>query len=73
LPNIKDVPVHQTVLVRDAWGPAPFDGQAIGEHSASPTAPAIVNAIYDAIGIQLKETPITAEKIHNALRPQSET
>jgi nicotinate dehydrogenase medium molybdopterin subunit len=68
MPNIKDVPRHHTVLVRDAWGPAPFAGKAIGEHSTSPTAPAIVNAIYDATGIQITETPITAEKVYSALR-----
>lgn len=68
MPNIKDVPMHHTVLVRDAWGPAPFAGKAIGEHSTSPTAPAIVNAIYDATGIQITETPITAEKVYSALR-----
>ncbi|MGH8543460.1 MAG: xanthine dehydrogenase family protein molybdopterin-binding subunit [Gammaproteobacteria bacterium] len=68
MPNIKDVPMHHTVFVRDVWGPAPFEGKAIGEHSTSPTAPAIVNAIYAATGIQIMETPVTAEKVYRALR-----
>ena len=68
MPNIKDVPMHHTVFVKDAWGPAPFSGKAIGEHSTTPTAPAIVNAIYDATGIQITETPISTEKVYRALR-----
>jgi CO/xanthine dehydrogenase Mo-binding subunit len=68
MPNVRDVPVHQTVFVRDARGPAPFESKAIGEHSTSPTAAAIVNAIYDATGIQIRETPVTAERLYSALQ-----
>ena len=68
IPNVKDVPVHQTIFVKDARGPAPFDSKPIGEHSTSPTAAAIMNAIYDATGVQIMETPITAEKIYTALQ-----
>ena len=68
MPNVRDVPVHQTIFVRDARGPAPFESKAIGEHSTSPTAAAIVNAIYDATGIQIRETPVTAERLYSALQ-----
>jgi len=33
-----------------------------------PTAPAVSNAIYDAIGVRIKDLPITAEKILAALK-----
>jgi len=33
-----------------------------------PTAPAIANAIYDAIGVRIRDLPITPEKILAALR-----
>jgi hypothetical protein len=33
-----------------------------------PTAPAIANAIYDAVGVRITELPITAEKILKALK-----
>jgi len=68
MPNVRDIPLHQTIFVRDARGPAPYESKAIGEHSTSPTAAAIVNAIYDATGIQITETPVTAERIHRALQ-----
>ena len=67
MPNIKDIPPHETIFVRDTHGPAPYESKAIGEHSTSPTAAAIMNAIYDAAGIQIMETPVTAEKVYRAL------
>ena len=68
MPNVRDVPPHETIFVKDARGPAPYQSKAIGEHSTSPTAAAIVNAIYDATGIQIKEMPATAESIYRALK-----
>jgi CO/xanthine dehydrogenase Mo-binding subunit len=68
IPNVRDVPPLETIFVKDRRGPAPYESKAIGEHSTSPTAAAIVNAIYDATGIQIKETPVTAECIYMALR-----
>jgi CO/xanthine dehydrogenase Mo-binding subunit len=68
IPSISDVPEHETVLVEDQDGPGPFHSKPIGEHGAVPTAPCIANAIYDAIGIQIKELPLDAEKIYAALK-----
>jgi len=33
-----------------------------------PTAPAIANAIYDAVGVRIRDLPITPEKVLDALR-----
>jgi len=49
-------------------GPAPYHGKAIGESANVPTAPAIANAIYQAVGVRITELPITAEKLLRALR-----
>jgi CO/xanthine dehydrogenase Mo-binding subunit len=68
LPNIADIPVNATILVRDDDGPGPFGSKPIGESSISPTAPAIANAVYDAIGVQIRDLPITSERIYAALR-----
>ena len=68
LPNIKDIPPLKTVLVQEAIGPAPFDSKAIGESSITPIAAAIANAVYDAVGVRFYDLPVTAEKIHRALR-----
>ena len=68
MPNVVDLPKHKTVLMEDHDGPGPFQSKPIGEHSAVPTAPCIANAIYDAIGVQITDLPLSAEKIYAALR-----
>jgi CO/xanthine dehydrogenase Mo-binding subunit len=68
LPNIRDIPRHETLYIRDHDGPGPFQTKPIGEHGAIPTAAAIANAVYDAIGVQIRDLPITAEKVYSAMR-----
>jgi putative selenate reductase molybdopterin-binding subunit len=68
LPTFRDIPKHATIYVQDRGGPGPFQAKQIGEHGAIPTAAAIANAVYDAVGAQITELPITAEKVMAALR-----
>jgi len=68
LPTMADIPVLATVLIETKHGPAPYDGKAIGELSNVALPAAIANAVYDAVGVRITELPITAEKIHAALR-----
>jgi hypothetical protein len=49
----------------------PFGAKEAGEGTQLSPAPAIVNAIYDAIGVDFMELPITAEKILVALEKKS--
>jgi CO/xanthine dehydrogenase Mo-binding subunit len=46
----------------------PFGAKGVGEPALAPTIPAIVNAIYDAIGVRFHDIPITPEKIIEALK-----
>jgi len=68
LPNIKDIPELRTVLLTQDEGPAPFGGKSVGEASTSPVPGAIANAVFDAVGVRIMDTPITAEKVYSALR-----
>ncbi|HEY7065075.1 MAG TPA: xanthine dehydrogenase family protein molybdopterin-binding subunit [Chloroflexota bacterium] len=68
IPTVADVPELTTVLVAGNEGPAPFHGKAIGESGNVPTAGAIANAVYDAVGVRITDLPITAEKVLRALR-----
>jgi len=45
----------------------PFGAKGVGEPGLVPTAPAIANAIYDAVGVRIRELPITPEKLLAAL------
>ena len=49
----------------------PFGAKGVGEPGLVPTAPAIANAIYDAVGIRIRDLPITPEKVLAALRDKS--
>jgi xanthine dehydrogenase molybdenum-binding subunit len=72
IPSIKDIPPLKTVLVESAEGVGPYKVKGIGENPISPVAPAIANAIEDAVGVRIKDLPITAEKVFAALRLKKE-
>lgn len=62
-----DFPIHvECIETNDQFGP--FGAKGIAEPGLVPTAPAIANAIYDAIGVRIKNLPITPEKILSALK-----
>jgi xanthine dehydrogenase molybdenum-binding subunit len=46
----------------------PFGAKGIGEPGCVPTAPAIANAIYNAVGVRIKDLPITPERVLAAIR-----
>ena len=64
----KDVPHVEAVIVETDEKDGPFGAKGIGEPGAVPTAPAIANAIYDAVGVRIKDLPITPEKVLKALK-----
>ena len=68
IPATQDIPELVTVLVEHAEGNGPYQGKAIGENPISPVAPAIANAVYDAVGVRITDLPVTAEKVLAALR-----
>ncbi len=54
------------IETNDGFGP--FGAKGVAEPGLVPTAPAIANAIYDAIGVRIRDLPITPEKILTALK-----
>ena len=46
----------------------PWGARGVGEHVMVPTAPAMANAIYDALGIRFNDLPLSAEKVFQALQ-----
>jgi len=68
LPSLGDMPpVIDTIAVEVPDRNGPFGAKGIGESALIPVAPAIANAIYDAVGVRIKDLPIKAEKIYLAL------
>ncbi len=70
MPTVRDIPPMQAVIVETDEQDGPYGAKGIGEPGLVPTAPAIANAIYDAVGVRIRDLPITAEKILAALKAQ---
>jgi CO/xanthine dehydrogenase Mo-binding subunit len=68
IPSIADIPPLKTVLQEFPVGNGPYGGMSIGEPPVVPTAAAIANAVHDAVGVRIKDLPITAEKVLSALK-----
>jgi CO/xanthine dehydrogenase Mo-binding subunit len=69
IPTMQDIPELRTVLVQsDSGGPTPYGGKSIGEQPIGAVAPAIVNAVLDAIGVSITDLPVTSEKVRQALQ-----
>jgi len=62
-PTLQDIPELVTVLVESPGGNGPYGAKTIGEQPLPPVAPAIANAVYDAVGVRIQDLPITAEKV----------
>ena len=68
IPSIRDIPVDLiSVCIESEKG----EMHGIGEMTLPPVAPAIANAIEDAVGVRIKDLPITAEKVLRALKEKS--
>ncbi|HHY59839.1 MAG TPA: molybdopterin-dependent oxidoreductase [Clostridia bacterium] len=67
IPTAMDAPEIISCIVEEADPKGPFNAKGLGEGPIIPTAAAIVNAVYDAIGVRITSLPITPEKILAAL------
>lgn len=68
LPSLADMPeVLDPIAVEVPDRNGPFGAKGIGESALIPVAPAIANAVFDAVGVRIKDLPIKAEKIYLAL------
>ena len=67
-PSSAESPDIECIIVESVDPEGPFGAKEAGEGSLAATIPAISNAIYDAVGIRLRESPFTPERILAALR-----
>jgi CO/xanthine dehydrogenase Mo-binding subunit len=70
LPTARCTPEIEVILVEvpSRWGP--LGAKGLGEASTLPTAPAIVNGVYRATGVRLRELPVTPERLLSAIQWQ---
>ncbi|OJX47139.1 MAG: hypothetical protein BGO78_16810 [Chloroflexi bacterium 44-23] len=72
IPTLKEAP-RQTIEFVETPDPiGPFGARGIGEHPVIGVAPAILNAIFEAIGVDFYDLPVTPEKIRAAMETRKE-
>jgi CO/xanthine dehydrogenase Mo-binding subunit len=67
LETMADIPPLETVLLPTSIGPGAWGAKGIGELSNISVAPALANAIFAASGVRIRELPLTAERVFDAL------
>ncbi|HEV2715386.1 MAG TPA: molybdopterin cofactor-binding domain-containing protein, partial [Terriglobales bacterium] len=67
-PSSVESPEVEPIIVESIDPEGPFGAKECSEGSLAATIPAIANAIYDAVGIRLREAPFTPERVLAALR-----
>lgn len=71
IPTALDMPDVKNVIVEDPESTAPYGAKGIGEPVMIPITPAILNAIYDAIGVRITEIPVKPDSILKALKEKN--
>ncbi|HUR37016.1 MAG TPA: molybdopterin cofactor-binding domain-containing protein [Terriglobales bacterium] len=70
-PSAAESPEIESFIVESIDPEGPFGAKEASEGSLAATIPAIANAIYDAVGIRLRECPFTAERVLSAIRAKN--
>jgi len=68
MPTTLDMPEIEVNIVQSYDPTGPFGAKGVGEPTSVPTAAAIANAIYDAVGVRVTSLPMTSEKVLAAIR-----
>jgi CO/xanthine dehydrogenase Mo-binding subunit len=71
IPSAQDLPAIEAVIVEVPDEEGPFGARGIGEPPILALAPAVANAIYDAVGVRITTLPITAEAVRQALHAKA--
>lgn len=69
LPQLADVPVTEVYFAETADDLGPFGAKSMSESTYNPVAPALANAVRDAIGIRPLELPMSRDRVWRMLQP----
>jgi len=61
--TIGETPEIKVIFVGEPDPAGPFGAKGVGEHGCIPTAAALANAVYDALGVRAYELPLTPERV----------
>jgi hypothetical protein len=62
----------KTILIEDPDPNGPYGAKEVGQGPLLPVPPAVVNAIYDAVGVRIDEVPASPDKVLAAIRAKAQ-
>ncbi|MEH6524364.1 molybdopterin-dependent oxidoreductase [Sulfitobacter sp.] len=68
IPTIGDIPPIETIIIEEPDEHGPYGAKGLGEHVLIPTAPCILNAINDAVGVRITKVPATPARVRSAIK-----
>jgi len=69
LPRFRDIPRSFTTrILEQGGGPGPYGAKGMGEGGILAAAPAICNAVYDAVGVRLYQVPLKGERVWRVMQ-----
>jgi len=67
IPSVHEMPHVEPIIVESCDPEGPFGAKEAGEGPLLPILPAVVNAVYDAIGIRLRTLPLTPDVVFKGI------
>jgi len=67
IPTVGDMPEIECLLIEDAEPSGPYGAKGVGEPALIPTAPAILGAIHDAVGVRITQLPASPDRVRAAI------
>jgi CO/xanthine dehydrogenase Mo-binding subunit/aerobic-type carbon monoxide dehydrogenase small subunit (CoxS/CutS family) len=67
IPTAGDMPEIECLLIEDPEPSGPYGAKGVGEPALVPTAPAILGAIHDAVGVRITRVPATPDRVRAAI------
>jgi putative selenate reductase molybdopterin-binding subunit len=68
-----EMPALETIFVETFEPSHPFGVKAVAEIPMDGVAPAVGNAVFDAVGVNIDANPVTPEKVWRALKDEKHT
>ncbi len=68
IPTSIEMPDVEVIIVESNDAEGPFGAKEAGEGPLLPILPAVVNALYDAVGVRVNQLPITPDRLYDAMQ-----
>ncbi len=68
IPTALDMPNVKSIIVESSEPNGPYGAKEVGEGAIMPTIPAILNAVYDAVGARINELPVSSERLYVTMK-----